>query len=157
MINVWHYTSKAHLPAILKCGELRPSNTLAKDEKPLLWFSSNQGWEHTATKYLGNERGEISRLTFEEQARLFGCIRFGLCADDPRLMAWPDACAWAGMTDKTRATLEDAGRKVGATPGEWLASYMPVRLIVLTFEEWADGWIPGTIRPMREQHGELTQ
>jgi len=118
---VHHYTTELHhLPLILASGELRPSNAGAKHEPSLLWFSRAPRWEATATKMVQGPSG-ARLLTFTEQLAAFGCVRFSLPADDPRLMNWTDACKYAGMSSTTRRKLETVGRKRGGSPVNWLA------------------------------------
>lgn len=118
---VYHYTTEHHhLPLILATGELRPSNAGAEHETPLLWFSRASHWEATATKMVTAPNG-MRLLTFKEQLSTFGCVRFSLPADDPRLMSWADACKAAGMSSTTRRKLETVGRKRGGSPSDWVA------------------------------------
>lgn len=118
---VYHYTTEHHhLPLILATGELRPSNAGAEHETPLLWFSRATRWEATATKMVTAPNGP-RLLTFKEQLSTFGCVRFSLRADDPRLLNWVDACKAAGMSSTTRRKLETVGRKRGGSPSDWVA------------------------------------
>ncbi|WP_213662108.1 hypothetical protein [Stutzerimonas stutzeri] len=118
---VHHYTTERHhLPLILASGELLPSNAGAEHEPPLLWFSRAQRWEATATKIVQGPTG-LRLMTFREQLAALGCVRFSLPADDPRLMAWADACKYAGMSSTTRRKLEAIGRKRGGSPADWMA------------------------------------
>ncbi len=120
-VLVHHYTTEQHhLPLILADGELLPSNAGAEHETPLLWFSRAQRWEATATKMVTAPNGP-RLLTFKEQLSTFGCVRFSLPADDPRLMNWVDACKVAGMSSTTRRKLEAVGRKRGGSPSDWVA------------------------------------
>ena len=137
---VWHYSAWAKLPAIVKSCELRGSNVGADGEKPMLWFSANQQWEPTATKDVINNRGERVHLTFKQQADRFGCIRFGLDADDIRLMKWKVACAYAGTPRETHRTLEKVGRKEGGDPAQWFATSAFILLDELHFQLWHEGW-----------------
>ena len=96
MKAVYHYAPWAYLPSMVEAGCLRPSNAGAEGEAALLWFSAHQHWEPTATKLLMRRDGASRLMTFAEQLASFGCIRFRLAADDPRLMTWKAACAVAG-------------------------------------------------------------
>ncbi|MCE5362511.1 hypothetical protein [Pseudomonas anguilliseptica] len=125
---VYHYTTEHHhLPLILADGELLPSNAGAENETPLLWFSRASRWEATATKMVTAPNGP-RLLTFKEQLSTFGCVRFSLPADDPRLMNWADACKTAGMSSTTRRKLETVGRKRGGSPSDWVATLSAVSL-----------------------------
>lgn len=125
---VYHYTTCAHhLPKILATGELRP-NKGDFEQSPLLWFSRHQHWEVTAA-------GMLPLPTP-------GYVRFSLPADDPRLMDWPKACRYAGITSSTRRQLESIGIHCGASPADWLAIASAVSLADVHLQQF-DGaaWV----------------
>ena len=137
---VWHYAPWTYLPAIIESGFLKGSNAGAADESPMLWFSANQKWEPTATKMIRNGAGAISTMTFEQQVKLLGCIRFGLDANDYRLLNWKDACNFAGTPRESRRSLERVGKKSGADPAHWFAVASEISLSELHFQVWEGGW-----------------
>ena len=144
MNMVWHYAPWAYLPAMVESGALRGSNTGAEGEAPMLWFSANQQWEPTATKMIRNSAGATVSMTFKQQVQMVGCIRFGMGADDCRLLDWKAACAFAGTTRDSRRALERVGKKKGADPAHWFATAAPIPLTELYFQVWADGWRDST-------------
>ena len=105
----------------------------------MLWFSANQRWEPTATKLYSSKQGQ-RRLTFEEQVRLVGCIRFGLPATDARLLDWKAACAFAGTKRDTRRAMEQAGKRLGANPAHWFAVGQAIPIEELHLQIWCNGW-----------------
>ncbi|WP_295993453.1 hypothetical protein [Rugamonas sp.] len=139
---VWHYAPWAYLPAMVESGELKTSNAGVPDEVPMLWFSANQSWEPTATKMVGNSRGTaLIKLTFDEQVEKFGCVRFGLLADDSRLLEWKNACVAAGTAPKKKRAMEQVGRRQGANPAHWYAVTDNIPLDGLLFQVFANnGW-----------------
>lgn len=139
MNNNWHYTAWATLPAIVESGELRPSNEGADGELAVLWFSANPQWEPTATKMLRSPGWRLRELGFKEQAERFGCVRFGIPADDPRLLKWPVACRAAGTPREQRRALEIAGRKRRGNPAHWFGCVVSVSLRELVLHVWGDG------------------
>lgn len=145
---VFHYTAWEKLPAIVETGELRPSNAAAETERPLLWFSANQRWEPTATKFLETAEG-IRRLTFEEQESHFGCVRFGLSANDRRIRSWKAACEYAGTSQSDRKALERAGQRLNARCADWFAVSTSIPFEYLTFEVWMNEcWHPADATEM---------
>ncbi|NWB49547.1 hypothetical protein [Pseudomonas gingeri] len=139
---VHHYTTENHhLPRILASGMLIPNNVGAEHEPPLLWFSNAQHWESTATKMVHSEHGP-RLLTFAEQLAQYGCVRFSLASDDPRLMNWVDACKYAGITSTVRRKLEIVGRKRDGSHIDWFAIAGSVSLTELKLERF-DGsqWV----------------
>lgn len=139
---VWHYTPWASLPKIVKTGALRPSNAEARHEAPLLWFSSDQYWEPTATKILRTTDGRLLQLTFDQQAERFGCVRFGLPSGDIRLLNWSEACRASGASKIDKRALERTGAKRGGTHKNWSATLCAIPLSELRFEVWVDRWSP---------------
>lgn len=136
MSMVYHYTSETqHLPLILESGHLEPSNAGAPDESPLLWFSRSHIWEATATKMIMTEAG-LKLLTREQQLELFGCVRFILPADDRRLLEWKEACQLAGTPRIKRRRMEKTGKKLGASPSDWLAMPCIVPLSEVNLERF---------------------
>ena len=139
---VHHYTTeKHHLPLILASRAWLPSNAGAENETPLLWFSKAQLWEKTATKMVHSEQGP-RLLTFAEQLAKYGCVRFSLASDDPRLMNWVTACKYAGMTSTVRRKLEAVGKKRGGSPIDWFAISEGIQLTELKLQRY-DGsqWV----------------
>lgn len=136
MNMVWHYAPWAYLPKIVECGYLKASNAGAPHKPALLWFSKNQHWEPTATKFVGNEHGPTGRLTFKQQVELFGCIRFGLPTSDPRLMDWKTACKFDGTGRDERRRMEIVGKKDGGNPEHWFAIGADVLISELLFHVW---------------------
>ncbi|MFL9864159.1 hypothetical protein PQR67_08265 [Paraburkholderia fungorum] len=80
----------------------------------------------------------VRPLSFHEQAKVFGCVRFGLSASDPRLMDWKTACAFDGTSREMRRKMELRGKRDGANPKDWSAIAVPVPLEELTFHFWAN-------------------
>lgn len=132
---VWHYAPWQYSSQMVSVGFLKTSNAGANGEHALLWFSANQQWEPTATKLVQNRHGLV-RLTFEQQAAQFGCIRLGLPADDPRLLDWRDACRAAKTSREYRRRMEKAGGKLGAKLDDWCATFIDVPLADLLFQVW---------------------
>jgi hypothetical protein len=141
---VWHYAPWAYLPAIVESGVLQASNAGAENEQPMLWFSANQQWEPTATKMITTKGGSLAPQTFKQQAVRLGCIRFGLAANDLRLLKWTDACITAGTPRKQRRKMENVGRRMGGNPAHWFASAESISLPELHFQVWHDAWCDTT-------------
>ncbi|EKS9884142.1 hypothetical protein BTK96_001049 [Burkholderia pyrrocinia] len=134
---VWHYTACEHLAKIVKSGELRPSNAGSPETAPLLWFSTNQRWEPTARKLVAEPGVQGLRpLSFHMQAKLFGCVRFGLSASDPQLMDWKAACTFDGTSREKRRAMELRGKRDGASPKDWFATSLQISLDKLSCQLW---------------------
>lgn len=155
---VWHYATWISLSQISESGALFGSNAQSPMELPMLWFSANQVWEPTATKAAMDSRGNVCFLTFTQQVELFGCVRFGLAADDPRLLNWRDACTVARTPREQRKALEKSGKKMGGNPQHWTATIADVSLSELVFQVWVGQWgqatsIEGMVDAWESAHG----
>ena len=137
---LWHYSALPRLAAIMDSGFLKPGNVYAPGETPMLWFSANQHWENTATKMVKGPSGLLMPLTFQQQAKRFGCIRFGLPWDDLRILPWKAACSVAGTPREVRRSLEASGKKIGGKSEDWFATSVTIGLEELHFQVWRDGW-----------------
>lgn len=135
----WHYAPWARLDQIVQDGYLRPSNTGAENETPLLWFSARQDWEPTASKLAGNATS-LWRMTLQEQRDSIGCIRFGLRHNHPRLLPWAAACKLAGTSFTSRRKLEAVGKRIGGSPSDWFAMEGVIPLTELRFQVLLDRW-----------------
>ena len=144
MTKVWHYAPWKYLPAMVESESLKTSNAGVPKEAGMLWFSANQHWEHTATKIVRDSAGNLFRLTFNQQAEQFGCIRFGMYSKDLRLLNWKNACAAAGTPSESRRMLEKVGKKMGADPAQWFATTTSVPLTDLHFQIWIGQWCDAT-------------
>jgi hypothetical protein len=141
---LWHYAPWFYLQHMVDSGDLRPSNAGAPDLTPTLWFSANQNWEPTATKLLPDARGCMVQGTFDQQNELLGCIRFGIDANDPRLLKWKDACTASNTSRIVRKSLEKAGLKMGGNPTHWFATLASVPLSDLLLQVWVGHWAQAT-------------
>lgn len=141
---LWHYAPWSYLSSMVDSGGLRPSNAGAPDQTPMLWFSANQEWEPTATKLMGDGTGRIFEITFDQQVKYSGCIRFGIAANDPRLLNWKDACAIANTSSHMRWCMEIAGMKMGGNPAHWFATPASVPLSELLLQVWVGHWAYAT-------------
>nr|WP_145545243.1 hypothetical protein [Variovorax boronicumulans] len=139
----FHYAPGAYLEQIVESGELRASNAGGNpDEPPAVWFSARQTFEPTALKPLLRPDGTVQTLSFQQLAKDYGAMRFGLPASDSRLLNWKDACAAIGIQRDERRAMERKGQKQGGDPAHWFAILGPVALDELTLEIWMDGeWV----------------
>ena len=141
---VWHYTTMSKLDSILMDQQLRPSTVgLIEDESPILWFSTNEQWEETANK-LAQIKGRATTLTQRETFEKFGgLLRFGIKANHPKLVAWPEIGNQAGTPAALQRSLEQTAIAKGSKPEEWLGILSPLRMdqievvqIMMDYGEW---------------------
>lgn len=158
---VHHYAPCNYLPNIVASGILRPSssdNLEDGSELPLLWFSANQKWEPTATKLIGSANGSIRSMTMAEQLERFGCCRFSMPANDPRLMPWIKACRFAGRGYTRQRKMEAAGKKLSASPADWYAVAEPIPLAELAFSIFnGRKWEPASLADTARQWEDRAQ
>jgi hypothetical protein len=131
---VWHYTTGTYLQQILKTRVLRPTGAgIARGERPALWFSKEQYWEPTAQKAWGSPDGSVVLLgmlgTFQ---RASGLGRIGVDPNRVELCDFETFGATSGIPAADLQAMKHRGRKQGANPRNWLASFAPVPC-----ENWA--------------------
>jgi hypothetical protein len=136
---VHHYAPCIYIPSIFESGCLIPSNAGAPDETPLLWFSSNQNWEATASKMVSDGCGNLRTLTFAEQLAEFGCCRFSMLASKYPLMTWREACSFVGTSKDVRRSMEEVTRRLYAKPSEWFATPDAISVAELEFSIHLEG------------------
>jgi hypothetical protein len=138
---VHYYTTadRENLTQIFDADQLEPS----PDElgRPgLLWFSSATKWEPTAGGQFFDGNSWRS-LRGAEVAAAVGCARFSLPADDSLLLTWEHACHHYRLPFTARRKLEQAARRMGASPHGWRASAVAIPLGALRFSVLGiNGW-----------------
>ncbi|WP_282055682.1 hypothetical protein [Maribacter luteus] len=124
----YHYTHSKALSDILDSGyiKLATASVYGKKEKAVAWVSTNEHWEHTATKMVVDKNGmNPVSLTFEQQLQTFGCTRIQV--KNKGLQTWAKLKHTARMDLNTAALMEVSGIKNGGHPSEWFGSLKPIR------------------------------
>ena len=149
--TVWHYTKTEYLPRIEETGALLPKSEAEYacttpiikgvyiSSVPLVWFSSDQLWEHATSQLNGTGYRSQSwqKIAYEMKA-----IRYGISINDPRLINWEKTCELAGANReerRQRKMLIPQARKAGSNPALWFSSPVPIPLEDLNFEMWLNG------------------
>jgi hypothetical protein len=138
----WHYTVGARAADILRDGFIRAATEgVPAGELPIVWFSTRQVWEPTATKgYVidGVRREATMREMIEDGDGLW---RFGIPVSG--LLAWGPLQQAAGMTRETARRLARAAQRQGADQFFWYGTLAPVAVdrcaiqcIVTLGDEW---------------------
>ena len=141
MKTAWHYTTGQNAKLILESGKLMPSvEFIEPQEKPILWFSTNELWEQTANKMTMTPDGKIRPLTMEETRNMGeGLFRFGMPSHE--LIQWPRLARSANMRSKIQRALEEGGLRAGADFREWCGLLESVSIAGLTCQILKDsGW-----------------
>lgn len=139
----FHYTAEDRLETILDSEHIKVATAnLPKKVKPAAWFSTNETWEHTATKFAMNERGELTELSLDEMIEMCGLARIEIEPTTP-LITWAKYRHESGMSVQLADELETIGRKKGASPGQWYTSFRPVSIDYwIRAEVWRNGkWV----------------
>lgn len=143
----FHYTTGNKISSILNDGLLRRSEILLfPNEKPVLWFSSNQDWENTTRKSIGfvSEQGQYTKylLDKKEQHKKLTLVRFGLSFKDHRVNDWNTTCKKAKTPLMMKYGLEHTGIEMGGNPRQWYGVLCDLSVEELTFQVW-DGneWV----------------
>lgn len=125
MKQYYHYTPEDTLEEIIKSEQINLAETSVshKKEHPVAWVSTNEHWEHTATKLIIDVHGKLRQLTFEEQEKHFGCARIVV---EGEFMTWAKLKYVARMDAMIALAMEQAGREMGGDPKEWFGSLQPI-------------------------------
>ena len=126
MTLLWHYTTGEKFIAIVQDGLIKPTaSRIDPRERPAVWFSTNQWWEPTASKTL-QSGGKLRALNMSETAAYGkGLVRFGVAAETAPV-SWRQFRMLSGVSPETYRNLVRAGKKHGADPHQWYASFEPV-------------------------------
>jgi hypothetical protein len=143
----WHYTVGLTLPLICESGVLRPTDALiGRDERPVLWFSTNPFWEPTSAKMIARSMKEqlesedglpFRTLSMYECAEgCDGLYRFGLPA--AQLIKWPEVGKRAGISAPMRNAIIQAGHMQGANPSQWYGTFEEIPIDGLLLQQLVD-------------------
>ncbi|MGH3626908.1 MAG: hypothetical protein ACRET2_02630 [Steroidobacteraceae bacterium] len=118
----WHYTVGKHAENIRRDGFIRPATLHVRPpEKPIVWFSTRQDWEPTATPAW--ERN-YNMMTVPMMMELAGGLwRFGM--DSAEFLPWGRLKEAARIPKKVLRGLEKAAR---GDPYCWYGSLEPVAI-----------------------------
>jgi hypothetical protein len=141
----WHYTTGRHFLSIVKTGVINPATSyVPAGEKPIVWFSTNQTWESTATKARIDPDGTIIGMSMAETAEVFdGLVRIGIAAETAPYR-WRELKELSGMSGRMAQHLYDRAIECGARPGDWWGTFTPVprsewvKIEVLNGGRWED-------------------
>jgi hypothetical protein len=141
---LWHYTTGEKSVAIVQDGLIKPTACrIDPRERPAVWFSTNQWREPTAGKTL-QSGGKLRALSMLETAAYGkGLVRFGV-AGETAPVSWRQFRTLSGVSPETYRNLARAGKKHGADPHQWYASFESVgKDKWLAVEVFHDGkWMP---------------
>lgn len=147
MRPMYHYTIYPCLPSIWKDRALKPGASTGG----LLWFSTADPWEPMAGKCLDARYG-WRRLTFKQQSKQLGCVRFAVDRASRSMLDWSGINARAGFTAHIRDELEKEAQEIGADPRQWFATPEAIPVDGLRFEYWNnDRWNLGQLQYMAER------
>lgn len=123
----YHYTLEDTIQKIIDSGQINLAKSYVniRKEKLVAWVSSNDNWEHSATKLFKDIYGNCRMLTFEEQSEHFGCGRIVVKADG--FMTWAKLIYDTKIDKNLALGMEISGRKMGADPSEWFGSLYPIK------------------------------
>ena len=117
MCLVYHYTVGSNFEKIMLSKVLKlATKGIPNNTKPVLWFSSNQFWEHTATKLMSNGYGHTREGTMEDMLML-GMFRFAI--DSSKTLHFKKLKKAAKMSNKEVWMLKTAAKHMGGKHKEW--------------------------------------
>lgn len=129
--TLYHYTIGPKMPLISQSGELRPfgfGRATNLREKAVLWWSSHEQWEPTATKVISLDGGaSYERPSLETLHDIAGCYRFRLDLRNPvgihtagvKLLPWTRLPLVARIAGQDVQQMIATGLRLGAVPSQW--------------------------------------
>ena len=134
----WHYTTGTAAVGIMRSFTIRPATAgIEATEEPVVWFSTNPHWEHSANKSLKGPDGRVRRLGFAETVSVGrGAGRFGMPVE--KLTPWPAIAQAAHIAPEMTRALEKAAVVMGADAKEWYGILGSVKTRDCVFE-YLDG------------------
>ena len=113
--NIYHYTTGMKLRSIINSGCNKPTTAkIEPHEKPVAWFSTQDQWEPTATKFpIPGMVGQI--MTAKAQSGLVRITVPGTCAP----YIFPQLPLIAGTSPQTYIGLLLSGLELGSDPDTW--------------------------------------
>jgi CheY-like chemotaxis protein len=123
---LWHYTVGLHIHSILADGVIRPATAyVPRDQRPVVWFSSNPNWEETANKMIKQD-GVLYALNKEETAETWGGLyRIGVLAETAP-HNWENLVFLSNIPPAEARALKKVADQDGADPAEWFGTFDPV-------------------------------
>ena len=127
--KVFHYTTGTRLRQIVNSGAIKPTTVkIEPDKKPVAWFSTQDHWEPTATKFpIPGIAGQIA--TGQAQGGLVRITVPGTCAP----YVFPQLHLIAGTKPSVCIGLLVAGLELGSDPDTW--RFTPDAVPVSLFRE----------------------
>lgn len=121
---IWHYTSSESFISIANDGLVLPTTLyVPAGERPIVWFSTEDFWEPTATKKC-SLTGKM--LTLDEMLKHEVLpVRIGV---NPTVAPhrWSDLKLLSGINPDTARALASSGKQMGANPSRWRGTFEAV-------------------------------
>ncbi len=136
----WHYTKGVTLFHIINDGQIRRSaQGVTGGERHCVWFSRCTTWEGSATMGVVGQ-GVRRDATIAEMVTALGpLVRLEVSVQIARY-TWQEHRQIGQIEPRSADVLEEAGRRLGADPGNWRVSYDDVSTKdVLGIEASEDG------------------
>jgi hypothetical protein len=141
--NAWHYTIGQHASSIYSAGVIKCATAgIQKNEKPVVWFSTQRRWEPSASKTT------MLCITIEDHLDLCGSVwRFGVPTS--ALLNWTALCKAAKISPKWQKILINSS--VSGKPYDkysWYGSIVEVPVDKCVVECWVrgeSGWRSGNL------------
>ncbi|MCD9476303.1 hypothetical protein GLP21_17625 [Photobacterium carnosum] len=131
LTNLYHYTINSKFADIEQSGYLQRSPLKPdRQEKPVVWLSSNDNFENSARKIAFNPRTQQQHLmSMDEMINLTGAlVRYVFLVNDIDARSWNDARRDTGMSRKRRDLLLERADLVSSNPNDWWVTFSEIPL-----------------------------
>ena len=144
-VRFFHYTAGVYLPMIIKDRFIKLATAgVDTGEMPAVWLSTNEVWEHTASK-MASVNGLPVQLTKQQQYERFGLARIEVLKL-AGLISWEEFGIKSGVSKLNYDFMENLGRMKGAEPEEWWAYFQLIpsdtwlRIEIWNGTEWKSAY-----------------
>lgn len=128
MSLLWHYTTVQKLGLIVQSGAIQPSAPpRERDEKPVVWFSSQPDWDPTVNPVVAADGGWTRRYATLDEIILItgGLARIGVAAEvAPH--DWRAYKRLSGVSPRRAKAMYDRAVALGSRPSSWFVTFATV-------------------------------
>jgi hypothetical protein len=125
-VRVFHYTTMEKLEHILNDRLIIPATEyVPKNERPVVWFSTNPVWEETANKGIMDALGRISEGSREKTHEGAGGLS-RIEVPESTTVNWLTFKLESGIKPILAKRLARTAKKQNSKPSEWRVSFTSV-------------------------------
>ncbi|TYT74459.1 hypothetical protein [Desulfobotulus mexicanus] len=147
---VYHYTTGKALAEILRSGVIRTSPSFSPREKAVVWCSTLEDWEPSASCVHTLPDGRVIRRTQEEIRRNEGGLGRIRIAGEAKLFTFEQYKRISKISNRHLRVLQQFAEACGADPRFWRVAFSPLDALIwesVEMQHPVDGsWMPHPVQ-----------